>query len=217
LPEVGLEYLRHFNEIILWELPSVFRIDMLEELLRIDEALFLYLNGMGDPVWDGFWLYLSRTLSLITIPIFLFVIFLSYRYFEWKKTLLIIVIAILLLASTELLSILFKNSIARLRPCYHAEISKTMRFVKNYCGGQYGYFSAHAANSWAFASFFGILFQKKTKYVLLFLPIWALLVSYSRIYLGVHFPLDVITGMAVGLLFGYIFKNFFSKLNTCIK
>ncbi|TMM57519.1 phosphatase PAP2 family protein [Maribacter algarum] len=190
---------------------------MLEELFRIDEELFLHLNGMGTPLWDGFWLYISRTLSLITIPLLIMVIFLSYRFFGWRKTALIIGLAILLLGCTELLSILFKNNIARLRPCYHYEISKVMRVVKSYCGGQYGYFSAHAANSCAFACFFGILLGKKTKSFVLFIGLWALLVSYSRIYIGVHFPLDVITGIFFGIGFGYVFGNLLPKLDKYIE
>jgi len=186
---------------------------MLEQLVKLDEALFLYLNGLGIPLWDGFWLYLSRTISFITIPIYSFVLFLSYRIFGLKKMVIILATAAVLISSTEQLSILFKNSIARLRPCYHAEISEMMRHVKNYCGGQFGYFSAHAGNSWAFASFFGVLFRGKTKFFIAFLAMWAFLVSYSRIYIGVHFPLDVVTGMVFGIVFGCLFAYIFSKLN----
>lgn len=178
---------------------------MLDEIIQIDHTIFLYLNGLGTPLWDDFWIYLSRTLSAITIPIYSVLLWYTYRTFGLKNTLYILIVFSLLLASTEQLSIVFKNSIARLRPCHDEELKELFRNVKNHCGGKFGYFSAHAANSAALASFFGLLFFRKTKIVLLMLAPWTLLVSYSRIYLGVHFPLDVMTGLAFGAFFGWLF------------
>lgn len=181
---------------------------MMEELIQIDQKVFLYLNGLGTPIWDDFWIYLSRTLSFITIPIYFFILGYTYRTFGWKKTAFILLLITLLLVSTEQLSHAFKNSIGRLRPCHDDAIKELFRNVKNHCGGKFGYFSAHAANSSAFASFFGILFLKKTKIIFFLLAPWSLLVSYSRIYLGVHFPLDVLTGLVFGVLLGWMFASF---------
>ena len=133
---------------------------MLEELLNLDRELFLYLNALGTPIWDDFWIYLSRTLSFITIPIYMLIIFLSYRIFGTKNTLIILVNTTLLLLTTEQLSVLFKQNIGRLRPCHDIIIKVIFRNVGNHCGGQYSYFSAHAANSSAFAVFLAIYFQK---------------------------------------------------------
>ncbi|MEO9511292.1 MAG: hypothetical protein ABJN84_00910 [Flavobacteriaceae bacterium] len=126
---------------------------MLEELIQIDKELFLYLNSLGTPFWDGFWTYLSRTISFITVPLYLLSLFYSYRVFGLKKTAIILGILILLITCTEQLSIAFKHGIRRLRPCYDGEIKELMRMVKSYCGGKFSYFSAHAANSAAFAFF----------------------------------------------------------------
>jgi undecaprenyl-diphosphatase len=81
--------------------------------------------------------------------------------------------------------------------------------VGNRCGGLFGYFSAHAANSMAIAVFFGLLLRSKRNYLFSILIIWALTVSYSRIYMGVHFPLDVVSGLLFGLIYGSLFYVFF--------
>ncbi|WP_158975600.1 phosphatase PAP2 family protein [Cellulophaga sp. L1A9] len=185
---------------------------MLEELIKIDKELFLYLNGLGTPVWDGFWVYLSRTLSFITIPIYSLLLFYTYRTFGLKNTAYILAALILLLLGTEQLSIIFKNSVARLRPCHDDAIRDLVRNVKNHCGGKFGYFSAHAANSSALASYFSVVFFRKNKLVLFLLAPWSLLVCYSRIYLGVHFPLDVLTGLSFGVFFGWLFATLVQKL-----
>lgn len=177
---------------------------MLEELLELDTELLLFLNEMGDTSWDYLWSYLSRTLSWITIPIYGISLLLSYRLFDLKKMALVIIIGGALLLTTEYLSIFIKEIVQRPRPCYNPEINDILRIVPKYCGGNYGYFSAHAINSFAFASYFALLFQNSYKYVSVILLIWALLVSYSRIYLGVHYPSDVFTGIVFGVLLAYL-------------
>lgn len=183
---------------------------MLDFLVNLDESLFLYLNGLGVSFWDSFWLYLSRTLSGITLPLYFFLLLVTYKTYGLKKALIAIVIAIFLLFLTEFLSIITKNEIGRLRPCYNESLKYKMRLIKSYCGSKFGYFSAHACNSFALATFFGVLFKKKIFFLVL--VIWAFLVSYSRIYIGVHFPLDVITGIVIGVFFGVLFSTFFFKL-----
>jgi len=178
---------------------------MFEELIKIDKELFLYLNNLGTTTWDEFWLYLSKTLSFVTIPMLLLLLFTSYYFFGWKKTIVILVMGLIALFIVEQSSVIVKMSVRRLRPCYDLDIKELMRQVKNYCGGRFSYFSAHAANSSALASFFIILLKDKLKFLTLFLCVWAILVGYSRIYIGVHFPLDVITGFVFGSLFGSLF------------
>ncbi len=180
---------------------------MFEDLIELDKQLFIYLNGMGVPFWDSFWLYLSKTLSFVTIPIFLFLIYYLYLKLGFKKAVVAIITVGLLLLCTDQLSVFIKQGTQRHRPCYDNEIQELMRKVRSYCGGRYSYFSAHAANSFALASFFSILYKKETKVLGFALLIWAALVSYSRIYIGVHFPLDVITGIGVGILFGWLFAK----------
>ncbi|UJH66843.1 phosphatase PAP2 family protein [Allomuricauda sp. SCSIO 65647] len=178
---------------------------MLEHLVQLDQEVFLFLNGLGTETWDGFWMFMTNSKS--AIPLYLVLLVLAYRTFRLKKTVLILIAVALLITCTDQLSNFFKYGVQRLRPCHDPEISEIMRLVKSYCGGKFAYFSAHAANSFAVASFFAFLFRRRIKYLGILLMIWAGLVAYSRIYIGVHYPLDVLTGMFVGVLFGWVFSK----------
>ncbi len=180
---------------------------MVEELIQLDKDLFLFLNNLGTPNWDGFWMLLTNKFS--AFPLYAFLLLMSYRQFGTKKTLVILVSVALLITATNGLADFFKNGVQRLRPCYDPEINEIMRLVKKSCGGTFGYFSAHAANSFAVAFFFAFLLRHTFKYIGFLLIFWAILVSYSRIYIGVHFPLDILTGAVVGLIFSWVFAKLY--------
>ena len=180
---------------------------MLQELLQLDKDFFIYLNGLGTPQWDNLFQFISHKLS--AVPLYIFLLILSFRKFGLKQTMVLLVSVALLITVTDQLSNFFKYGVARLRPCHDPEIIPVMRLVKSYCGGQYGYFSAHASNAFAIAVFFGSILKSSIKYIGAFLVLWAALVAYSRIYLGVHFPLDIITGAVIGSLFGWLFVKLF--------
>ncbi|SIQ39675.1 phosphatase PAP2 family protein [Maribacter ulvicola] len=180
---------------------------MLEELLQLDKDFFLYLNGLGTPKWDGFFLFLSNKFS--AIPLYVFLLILSFQKYGKKRNLVLLVSVALLITVTDQLGNFFKYGVARLRPCHDPEIEPYMRLVKSYCGGKFGYFSAHASNSFALAVFFGSILKSRMKYVGFFLVLWAALVAYSRVYIGVHFPLDIITGALIGSLCGWLFVKLF--------
>ena len=116
----------------------------------------------------------------------------------------------LLILFTDQISGFFKDFFERLRPCHDSSINSIIRTVKESCGGLYSFFSSHASNSFALASFFYFLMAKKNKYIKL-LFVWALIVSYSRIYIGVHYPLDIVCGTFFGLSSGYLFYCFLNK------
>lgn len=176
---------------------------MLEKLIAWDKAIFTTLNGMGQPAWDPFWMFITNKWS--SIPLYLALLFLAFYFLGRKRALLLLVGIALMIAATDQLANLFKYGFERLRPCYDPELEQVVRLVKSGCGGKFGYFSAHAANSFALATFFTAGFRRYLKILPLFLMIWASLVAYSRIYIGVHFPMDVLTGMAVGMLNGLLF------------
>lgn len=176
---------------------------MLESIINKDIELLIFLNNLGTTQWDGFWLFITNKFS--AIPLYLLLLFFCYKYFGLKKTLVIIVFIVLLITVSDQTSNFFKYGFKRLRPCHDEHISQLIRIVKASCGGKYSYFSAHAANSMAVAIFFGMLFKKHLKHLLAFYVLWALIVGYSRIYLGVHFPLDVLTGFFFGAFYGFVF------------
>ncbi len=180
---------------------------MLEEILKYDKAVFLILNNLGSETWDGFWMFITNKFS--SIPIYLLLIFLSYKQVGLKKTALLVAAAILMITATNGLADFFKYGVQRLRPCFDSDVNELARLVKDTCGGKFGYFSAHAGNTMAVAVFFSIVLKEKFKGIGILLLIWAALIGYSRIYIGVHFPLDVFSGMAIGLFFGWLFAKLY--------
>lgn len=180
---------------------------MLEALLQLDKEFFLYLNGFGGKSWDNLFLFMSHKFS--ALPLYIFLLILTYRKFGLKGTLLVLVTVALMITVTDQLSNFFKYGVGRLRPCHDPEITPVMRLVKSYCGGKFGFFSAHAANSFAVAVFFGSLLKSSIRRIGIFLVLWAAIVAYSRVYLGVHFPSDIIAGSVLGSLFGWLFVKLF--------
>lgn len=179
----------------------------MEELINQDQQLFLFLNGLGTESWDGFWMFMTDKLS--SLPLYLLLLYLAFRQLGLKSTLFLLIIVALMITASDQLSNAFKYGFERLRPCHDDIIFNQMRLVKPYCGGKFGYFSAHASNSFAVATFFALLLNKSNKWWPAILLLWALTVAYSRIYIGVHYPLDVITGMSFGMLFGWGFYKLF--------
>jgi undecaprenyl-diphosphatase len=175
----------------------------MDQIITLDKELFLYLNGLGSTTWDGFWMFITGKWN--AIPFYVFLLFLLYKKLGLKVTLITLVVVALMIACTDQLANLFKKVLfLRPRPCHDPVLIETMRLVKSRCGGAYGYFSAHAASSMALAVFLGKVFQSYSQKMGVFLLIWALFVGYSRIYIGVHYPGDVLTGILFGVIIGLL-------------
>jgi undecaprenyl-diphosphatase len=178
---------------------------MLDQLLQLDESLFLYLNRLGNSAWDDFWLVITDKLTFI--PLYAVLLFLIYKKLGLKSLLLLILVVAAMISFTDQITNLFKYVIAkRPRPCREVHLQELMRFVAGGCG-RYGFFSGHAANSMAAAVFAGLLLRPYYKNLIFILLFWSAVVAYSRIYVGVHYPLDIVCGLAFGALSGFMFFN----------
>lgn len=188
---------------------------MLDSLLQIDDELLIFLNNLGTVEWDGFWLFITNKYS--AIPLYILLLYVTFKHYGLKKTLISVIFVGIMITFSDQTSNLFKFGFMRLRPCHDESISHLIRLVKENCGGLYAYFSAHAANAMAIAVFFSLILKSKFKMIVPILVIWALMVAYSRIYIGVHYPFDVLTGMFFGVFYGMlIYKLFISFLNKFI-
>ena len=183
---------------------------MIEEILRLDSKLFLYLNNLGTSKFDIFWISLSKIEANILMYLFLILLFFYIQKIRPKLIYIfyfIFVIA-LMITITDQGANIFKDSFKRLRPCYNESIIDSLRLVKENCGGKYGFFSAHASNSFSLAIFFGLLFINRIRYIIMITVVYASLISYSRIYLGVHYPIDIIFGGFFGIFVGFVMYSF---------
>ena len=173
----------------------------MRELIQQDKQLFLFLNNLGNPNFDHFWILISE--KWIWIPLYAFFLFVLYRNYGLKSLLYILLFIALGITASDQIAGIFKIGIERLRPCHDPAFEGIMRQVE--CGGQYGFYSAHASNTFFIANFMTLLLRKRYGWFPFFLFFWAVMVSYSRIYLGVHYPMDVFMGAAVGFLLGGFF------------
>jgi len=168
---------------------------MLEQL---DQQLFLFLNSVNSPFWDKVMLFLS--MKVVWAPLYLVIlIYLGKKY--KKKFRIIILFVILAVALTDQTALIIKYSFDRLRPCHEPSLQGLVHLVKGECGGKFGFVSSHAANSFNVA-LLSLMFIKKRWYSVSII-FWAAAVGYSRIYLGAHYPGDVLCGAIVGSLIGW--------------
>jgi len=176
---------------------------MLEQLVDLDKAFFLYLNNLGTDTWDGFWMFYTTKYNWI--PFYALLAYLMYKRLNSKMFILTLVVIVFMITFTDQVTNLFKGGFERLRPCHDSTLNTVMRIVKKGCGGRFGYFSGHSSNSMAVAIFTGLILRDRYKYFIFILLLWAVFMGYSRIYIGVHFPLDVFSGFIFGALSGFGF------------
>ena len=182
---------------------------MLDQLLQSDKELFIYLNNLGSETWDGLWLVITNKLS--SIPLYAALLFAIYNKMGWKTVLIMVFVIAAMITFTDQITNLFKHTFERPRPCRAEGIMDLTRFIAPRCG-RFGFFSGHASNSMSTAIFAGLLLRPYFKNLIYILIVWSLVVAYSRIYVGVHYPLDIICGLTFGVIAGFGFY----KLNKYV-
>jgi len=167
-------------------------------LERLDQQLFLFLNSLNTPFWDQVMHSVSG--KIIWAP--LYIAILVYLGFKYKRKFLIIILFIILAAAlADQTSVIIKNAVQRFRPCHEPSLEGLVHIVRDECGGKFSFVSSHASNSFNVA-LISLLFIKKRWFTISIL-LWASVVGYSRVYLGVHYPGDVICGAILGILIGW--------------
>ncbi|WP_166920448.1 phosphatase PAP2 family protein [Flavobacterium poyangense] len=180
---------------------------MLEKIQELDTNLFVYLNGLGSETFDKLWLIITNQLNWT--PLFLLIFYLIYKKIGGKQTLYLLLFIAVLIAFTDQTTNLVKNTVQRLRPCNNPDINSFIRVVQ--VRKSFSFFSGHAANTMAVATFLYLVLKRHFKY-LGFLFLWPLVFAYSRIYLGLHYPGDILTGYFVGAVFGSLIYLGYRKL-----
>lgn len=179
---------------------------------QLDQQLFLFLNSANSPFWDKIMYVLS--MRLVWAP--LYIVILIYLGIKYKRRFWILLLFIILAATlADRVSVLIKYAVDRPRPCHESSLQGLVHMVNGVCGGMYGFVSSHASNSFNVA--FLSLMLIKRKWFTVLIIVWASAVSYSRIYLGVHYPGDVICGALLGALIGWGVYKLFEAFNKRIQ
>lgn len=181
---------------------------MLDKLIHLDQLLFLYLNGLHCAFLDPVMVFITGNFSWV--PLYIMIIFFLFWKRDWRWGLLALSAVIATFALTDQLAVhLFKETVQRLRPCYEPALEGMVRLLEG-CGGRFTFVSNHAANTFGLAAITSLLFRKKWYSWTIYG--WAAIVSYSRIYVGKHYPLDLICGALFGMIVGWCIWKLFEYL-----
>ena len=185
---------------------------MLEKIIDLDKSLFIFLNNLGSKPFDAIWLLITKQFNWI--PFFLLLLVILYKKIGTKQLLVALLSIAALITFTNELTDIIKFSVQRIRPCNDEELVGLIRIVKD--SETFSYFSGHATNSMAAMIFIFLILRRFYKYsYLIFL--FPLIFAYSRIYLGLHFPLDIISGYIFGSLVGVLFYRIYMLISTKLK
>ena len=181
---------------------------MLDRIKQIDTELLIFLNNLGNKSWDPLWV--SFTDKFTFLPLFILIIFFLFKKNGTKGLLGILLFISVLILFTDQFTNVVKDFTQRLRPCRLDELQGLLRDIDIRCG-KYGFFSAHAANSISVTIFIiNCVDESVKKFLKPVLILWVMIFSYSRIYLGVHYPLDTVFGLSFGIFSGFLFKYLYN-------
>jgi undecaprenyl-diphosphatase len=178
---------------------------MIDFLLDLDQKAFLILNGMHTPWLDQVMFWITKT--IFWLPLYTVLLFLLIKYYKKDSWIILLGIIITIVLADQITSSGMKPFFLRLRPSREPALQGLVHTVNGYIGGKYGFASSHAANTIGIALYFWLLLGARYRWMWV-LFIWAVVVAYSRIYLGVHYPGDILVGMCIGLAAGWIGFSF---------
>lgn len=179
----------------------------METLSNIDTDLFLFLNGLHTSWLDK--VMIAVTQMWVWIPLYLLLIYWTVKQYGKRCWWIFLAVGIVVLCSDQLSAHVYKPLFHRLRPCYNADLQDLIYLPKGMAGGRYGFVSSHAANTFAVAAFLTPALRKDRNWMGIVLYLWAFISSYSRIYLGFHYPADILCGSLLGILIGLILWKVF--------
>jgi len=180
---------------------------VIDQLIAWDQSLMILLNNLGSSTFDGLWLFITKQLHWV--PYFAVILFLAYKKLGKTNFLYLLLFLAGLILIADQSANLFKNYFMRLRPCNEPAVQGLIRVVK--CSDTYSFYSGHATNSMATTVLVFALLRSYYKYAAL-LFLFPLIFAYSRIYLGLHYPGDILTGYLFGAIYGYGAYRLFRKL-----
>ena len=175
---------------------------MLQTLKQWDRELFVWLNGLGIEQYDSFWIFVTQIESWIPLFVLFFVI--TIYYHKWKKGLVIVGFVLITFGITLFLTELTKDFVGRLRPNNTDHLAELIRILQK--PTTFSFFSGHASTSFAITTFLFLVLRQHTKWIILAF-IWPLVFVLSRIYVGVHYPSDILFGALVGVVIAFIFHK----------
>ena len=187
---------------------------MIDYLIELDKQLFLFFNGMYatwlDPVMEVF----SKTPA--SIPLYAFLLYHIYGAYKQRTWGILLSVGLLILMTDQFTSGLMKPFFERPRPSHEPTLEGMIHLINGYSGGNYGFASSHAANTFGIAMFLSCLLKLQKPWIN-WLFLWAAFVSYTRIYQGVHYPGDIIVGALIGVAFGWLVFKLYIRTTVLIE
>lgn len=182
----------------------------MDTLSTIDSDLFLFLNGLHVD-------WLDKVMTLLTdmwiwLPLYLLLIYWTVKQYGKRCWWVFLAVGLVVLCSDQISSHLFKPLFHRLRPCFNKDFEGIIHLPKGLAGGRFGFTSSHAANTFAIAAFVTPVLSKYRPWQAIALFLWAIISSYSRIYIGYHYPGDIVVGSILGIIVGLVFWKVFHRI-----
>jgi len=184
--------------------------DILTELIAKDQALFSIINGKWtNSVFDSVMPWVRHSNNWIP----LYIVLLSFLIYKWgkKSWKWMVLVAVNVTLTDQISSHLFKPFFHRLRPCADPELMQHTRLLLDHCSGGFSFTSSHAANHFGIAIFLILTLQPLLKNFRYLFLVWAAIIAYAQVYVGVHFPLDILAGAIIGIIVGYFNGKLFHK------